>query len=108
MLAICEKFAAENNIRFSTDPIPSKSKSKAMLVIGQRQNVSLPAPFVLCGTPLPWVNRCDHLGHILISDGMMIQDCKETCAQFIDSAVKMQEMFSFAHPSEIIFAIDKH
>ena len=27
MLSVCEKFAAENNIRFSTHPEPSKSKS---------------------------------------------------------------------------------
>ena len=30
MLGICESFAARSNIRFSTDPDPSKSKSKAI------------------------------------------------------------------------------
>ena len=68
MLSICERFAEDNNIRFSTHPEPSKSKSKAMHVVGPRQTVDPPAPLVLCGADLPWVPRCDHLGHTLTSD----------------------------------------
>ena len=32
MLQVCEEFAAKNNILFSTDPDPKKSKSKALYV----------------------------------------------------------------------------
>ena len=108
MLSLCEKFAAENNIRFSTHPEPSKSKSKAMHVVGPRQAADPPAPLTLCGAHLPWVTRCDHLGCTLTSDGLMDQDCREKRAQFIDNTVKIREMFSFAHPSEILLAIDKY
>ena len=84
------------------------SKSKAMYVGGQRQLVQPPVPLVLCGSPLPWVNRCGHLGHLLSIDGPMDHDCRRRRAEFIDNTVKIREMFSFAYPSEIIAAIDKH
>ena len=109
MLSLCEKFAEENNIMFSTHPVPAKSKSKAMHVVGQRcLNTPPPSPLVLCGKELPWVKRCEHLGHVLTSDGSMTQDCREKRAAFIDEAVKMREMFSFAHPVERITAVEKH
>ena len=38
----------------------------------------------------------------------MNQDCKEKRAQFIDESVKVREMFDFAHPSEIVTAIEKY
>ena len=79
-----------------------------MHVFGPRQTVVPPAPLVLCGADLPWVTRCEHLGHTLTADGLMDQDCREKRAQFIDSAVKIREMFHFAHPSEVISAIDKY
>ena len=34
ILQVCEEFAANSNILFSTDPDPKKSKSKALYVIG--------------------------------------------------------------------------
>ena len=75
MLNICDKFASENNIRFSTHPEPRKSKSKAMYVVGPKSNaVSEPRNLSLSGQTLPWVKRCDHLGHTLTSDGHMSQD----------------------------------
>ena len=109
MLSLCEKFAEENNIMFSTHPVPAKSKSKAMHVVGERcKNAPPPSPLVLCGKELPWVKRCEHLGHALTSDGSMSQDCREKRAAFIDDVVKMREMFGFAHPVERISAIEKH
>ena len=47
MLSIFERFAEENNIRFSTHPDPSKSKSEAMYVVGPRQNVDPPVPLLV-------------------------------------------------------------
>ena len=34
MLEICEAFRSQNNIQFSTNKDPSKSKSKALYVVG--------------------------------------------------------------------------
>ena len=64
MLSICERFASENNIKFSTDPDPKKSKSKAMYVVGQRSTDEVPTPLSLCGVDLPWVSHMEHLGWI--------------------------------------------
>ena len=79
-----------------------------MYVVGPRQNVDLPVPLFLCGADLPWVTRCDHLGHTLTADGLMDQDCREKRAEFIGSSAKVREMFSFAHPSKVITAIDNY
>ena len=109
MLKICEEFADEYNIKFSTDEDPSKSKSKAIYMVG-RKGLSLekPIPLMLCGKPLPWVERADHLGHTLSSDGTMTQDIKEKRAQFINSAVKVRETFSYSYPEQVIEAVDKY
>ena len=109
MLKICELFADANNIQFSTHEDPSQSKSKALYVVGPRGGaLPRPVPLVLCGRPLPWVERAEHLGHALHQDGTMHHDCKEKRAMFIDSSVKIREAFSFAHPAEQITAVQKY
>ena len=52
MLAVCEEFGAEHNMRFSTDPDPAKSKSTAIIFRGGRRGKK-PAPVLLDGKPLP-------------------------------------------------------
>ena len=100
-------FTAENNIQFSTHPDPGKSKSKALYVVGpQGGALEHPVPLQLCGQPLPWVERAEHLGHTLHQDGLMRQDCKEKRASFIDSSVKIRECFNFAHPAEVVKATE--
>ena len=108
LLSLCEKFAEENNIMFSTHNDPAKSRSKAMFMTGRISQDSLPSPLILCGKKLPWVSRCQHLGHTFTSDGSLDQDCKEKRAAFIDAAVKTREMFNFAHPKEKTSAIEKY
>ena len=109
MLEICENFTVENNIQFSTNEDPVKSKSKVLYVVGPRGGgLPRPAPLVLCGRQLPWVERADHLGHALHQDGLMRQDCREKRAKFIDTSVKIREAFYFAHPHEQILATEKY
>jgi hypothetical protein len=109
MLKKCEEFTAANNIQFSTSDDPAKSKSKALYVVGPRGGaLPRPVPLQLCGRPLPWVERAEHLGHALHQDGMMRQDCREKRAIFIDSSVKIRESFAFAHPAEVITATEKY
>ena len=108
MVKICENFTEKNNIQFSTDPDPTRSKSKAIYVVGPRGPKTKPTPLILRGQPLPWVSRAEHLGHTLCEDGTSAQDCREKRAQFIDSAVKIRESFDFAHPAEQIMTVDKY
>ena len=78
MINICEKFTLENNIQFSTDDDPSKSKSKVIYVVGpQGGGGPRPLPLVLCGRALAWVQKAEHMGHTLHEDGTMAQDCRE-------------------------------
>ena len=72
MLKTCENFADQHNIEFSTDPDPTKSKSKAVYVTGPRGGA------------------------------------RKKQAQFIDSSVKIQETFGFAHPVEQVQAVEKY
>ena len=76
MLNVCENFASSRNIRFSTNKDVSKSKCKAMFVSGSKRPSNLP-PLFLCGEVLPYVDKCEHLGHTLSCDGLMNQDFKE-------------------------------
>ena len=109
MLETCEIYTWKNNIRFSTNPDPSKSKSKALFVSGVKTAcVAPPVNLVLCGQELPWVDRCEHLGTTLTTACTLNQDCREKRAEFIDSVVKTREYFNFAHPFEIITATQKY
>ena len=63
---------------------------------------------MLCGKELPWVDKCDHLGHTLTAAGSMEQDCRSKRSHFIDEAVKIREQFKFAHPSELLRATDTY
>ena len=107
MLNVCENFASSRNIKFSTNKDVSKSKCKAMFLSGSKKPSNIP-PLILCGEALPWVDRCEHLGHTLTCDGQMDQDVKEKVTQLVDSTVKTRETFRFAHPTEQIEAMEKY
>ena len=63
MLNICQKFADEHSMVFSTDPDPSKSKTKCMLFTKDK-NLKVPK-LTLNGENLPWVPKAKHLGNNL-------------------------------------------
>ena len=102
MLFEIEKFAEESNIVFSTDPIPSKSKTKCLYVVGNKKRMSKPAPLRLCGRELPFVKQVEHLGNTLTEEGTMDQDTTVKRARFIQSSCEIREVFKFAAPQEIL------
>ena len=104
MLNTCEAYAVTNNIMFSTDPDPSKSKTKCIFVIGSKRALVKPEPLILSGRELPWVESANHLGHELHESGKMDYDTKIKRATFIDSTVQVREMFKFASPVEVLAA----
>ena len=104
MLMEMEAFAEESNIMFSTNELPSKSKSKCIFVVGRKNNIAKPAPLLLCGRELPYVGQADHLGHVLTDKGDMEQDAAVKRARFIQSSVETREMFHWAAPAEVIKA----
>ena len=105
MLATCERFALKNNLMFSTDPNPAKSKSKCIFVCGKRSNLVKPAPLTLYGKELPWVVSATHLGHELHESGMMDHDSRVKRAEFINKSTEIRESFGFASPVEVLRAV---
>ena len=106
MLEVCEKYAMELNLVFSTDPDPKKSKSKSIFMTGARlRHVSKPVNLQLYGQDLPWVSSATHLGHELHQDGHMDHDCKCKRARFIDSSTSIRETFKFAKKEQLLNAV---
>ena len=66
MLNICEEFAESHSMIFSTDPNPSKSKSKCLFFSRSRTADKI-HPVKLNGNCLPWVSTAKHLGNHLSS-----------------------------------------
>ena len=103
MIKICEKFGQENNLKFSTDPNPAKSKTKCLYMVGPKvKNPVYPAPLQLYDQDLPWVAHATHLGHELHQDCTMDMDTKMKRAGFISSSTDIRNMFSFALPSQVL------
>ena len=67
-----------------------------------------PSPLKLCDRDLPWVTHATHLGHEIHQLCNMELDANIKRAQFIETAVQIQEKFSFANPAEIIQAVQTH
>ena len=66
MVRICEEFGVQNNLRFSTDSNPAKSKTKCFYMCGPKVNNPVyPALLQLYGRDLPCVTNATHLGHKL-------------------------------------------
>ena len=105
MLALCESFAVENNLQFSTDPNPEKSKTKCIFVCGRAKNLQKPTNLKLYGVDLPWVQSANHLGHVLNESGTMETDANVKRAQFIGKSTEIRETFGFAAPSEVLSAV---
>ena len=105
ILNTVEDFAARHNISFSTDPVPKKSKSKCIFVVGKRRRLPKPANLTLCGHNLPWVESAVHLGHELHESGHMDHDVVVKRAQFIDKSVEVRKMFERAASTEVLHAL---
>jgi hypothetical protein len=66
MLNICEDFAASHSMQFSTDPVPSKSKTKCLFFSMERSSNAI-ENVALNGDKLPWVTTAKHRGNHLSS-----------------------------------------
>ena len=67
LLQLCENYAEEHNISFSTNLDPSKFKSNCIYFTCGRDRK--PVEVVLIYQKLPWVSLVDHLGHIIYESG---------------------------------------
>ena len=97
MLTICERYAKDHGLKFSTDRDPKKSKTKCLAFLQVDREIR---PVNLCNMPLPWVTSCKHLGNT-INTGMDIRqkDVKNKRAAYISKNNDIIQEFHFAHPS---------
>ena len=105
MIEVCEEYAVEHNLVFSTDPEPTKSKSKCLYFCGRAGKVKYPAELLLDGKKLPWVEHAEHLGHTLHQLTSMDKDCQVARAKFIKNSIDIREELSFAHPHQKMQAV---
>ena len=97
MLNTCQEYAAAHNLKFSTDKDLKKCKTKCMAFLDKPRE--LPS-LMLCGNPLPWVDKLLHLGNMISNkiDGCQL-DMKQKQAMYIEKNCTINQEFSFAHPS---------
>ena len=106
MLNVCQSYASDHNLQFSVDPNPGKSKSKAIYMCGTLKNVVYPDNLKLYDHDLPWVQQADHLGHVLSQLCNMETNAKIMKAKYIDKTVENRDTFNFAHPAQVIRAME--
>ena len=121
MVREAEMLSFSHNILFSTDPNHSRSKSKCLWFCGKSGEVAYPAPIMLNGDALPWVETATHLGHELHQQCTMEYDgkCKRAnyinnkranyinnkMAKYINNTITLRETFDFARPEQKLSAI---
>ena len=106
MVKVCQRYGEKHNMIFSTDPVPARSKTKCIYFDGNNQVHQHPAPVLLEGRELPWVESALHLGHTLHQSGSMEKDCKIHRAVFIDRSVEVREQLHFGDTKEVLKAIN--
>ena len=106
MLDICNKYANDHNLNFSTDANPEKSKTKC-LIFSSNKITDYPEKLHLGNDRLPWVENGKHLGSILenIVNGMK-KDILVKRAKYIEKNNELQQEFHFSHP-DIQFEINR-
>ena len=97
MITTMEVYAKSHNLLFSTDPVPSKCKTKTMAFMIKKAPLR---SMMLCGNPLPWVSKIKHLG-ITVTD--QLDGCQEDMAvknaRYIAKNNQLNQEFYFAHSS---------
>ena len=106
MLSVCERYAEDQNLVFSTDPNPELSKTKCLYMVGKvrGRQVQYPKPVRLSGAELPWVKHANHLGHTLHEDCTMEEDARSKRMAFISDSLDIRDMFAWAHPMQVLQA----
>ena len=108
MLKICEDFATSHSMQFSTDPVPSKSKSKCLFFSRKRADEDI-ENVILNGDKLPWVSTAKHLGNHLSSKLNFSFLCPETktdllCKRAIlfQKVHEVMQQFGYLHPELVV------
>jgi hypothetical protein len=97
------------NLVFSTDPNPEESKTKCIFVCVRSRNLRKPAPLLLDGKVLPWVESAAHRGNV--NHESMDKDAKLKRPSFIRESTELRDtdlpapIYLFCLSEGIIFTI---
>ena len=95
---ICQEHARENDLIFSTDIDPIKSKTICIAFnCSNREDL---AKIYLNNDPLPWKSASKHIGNMLSEDGTMNCDLNIKRAIFINECMNLNNEFNFIRPEE--------
>ena len=108
MLSICEAFSTSHSMLFSTDPNPSKSKTKC-LIFSRTVTTDQVLEVKLNGDYLPWVSTAKHLGNMLSSKLNLSSYSPETKTDLLqkrailfDKVHQIQQQFGYLNPRLVI------
>ena len=93
MVKECQDFAKQNNLTFSTDADPSKSKTKCIIFNKKSIDTNRVKNITLDGKTLPWVKSLKHLGMTLEEDNSMSMDIAQKRGMFIGKIKSLQQEF---------------
>lgn len=98
MVTIAEEYAEQHNIKFSTDPIPKKSKTKGIIFRKKPMNIET-EKISLCGNLLPWIDSAKYLGNKWTNTKETLNDdVKIKRAKYIEKNCELIQEFFFVHP----------
>ena len=93
MTELIEEFNVEHGLEFSTDPNPSKSKTKYIAWLNVKRNLP---NIILSGNKTPWVSKIKHLGNTITNhSSIMTKDMEEKKAKYIAKCNELIQEFSF-------------
>jgi hypothetical protein len=107
MVTECQEFAKENNLVFSVNSNPEKSKTKCIIFNKKSIDTTKVPQIMLDKDPLPWVHSLKHLGVTLETDNSMSIDISQKRGSFIGKIYSLRQEFHFVKPSVLmkIFSI---
>ena len=101
LVDIVSVYCDEYGITISTDPDPSKSKTKCIIF---NCNVE-PCNIKLYNLDLPYVDQWEHLGHTIHKDGQTSHDIMKSRAIFISKIHSLHQELGRVHPKVFMILV---
>ena len=102
MVKVCEQFAYDLKLKFSTNVDVIKCKTKCIVFSKTTVNYNEYASIYLNGLPLPFVKEIKHLGSVFQCDNSFIKDCDIKRAKFISKIHSLNQEFHFSDPEMVV------
>ena len=99
MTEVIQEYGAEHNLAFAIQ------KTKCIIFSGNKR-IQEPPPIMLNGKALPYVQKLDHLGHVLHQSMSMEHDSIRAKSSFKRRANDIRDQLHFCSPNQKVTAIN--